>query len=186
VLRTILLIVMSCFPAVLQATEATTAAKATPATQATSTAKAAPATAAAPPCEDLTAPLGPPSPDAAGKPGALGTCELKPADWLPGQTTFWKDSDGVAPGTAGCHVGTNGRGRRNGRKFGEGCRANGTLIESNPAAGKLHEHKNDLGHPDVFDCALWCRGTGHPNGGSCVAATGPAPCEASAVCRCNP
>ena len=184
--RTLLLIVVSCFPAVLHATEAATAAAATPATQAASAAKATPAATPAPPCDNLSAPLGPPSSEARNIPGALGTCELKPADWQEGQTTYWIDSDGVKPGTAGCHVGTNEHRHPNNRKFGEACRANGTLIESNPTAGKLHDHKNDLGHPDVFDCALWCRGTGRGANGTCQpVTTGPSPCAASAQCRCT-
>ena len=126
---------------------------------------------------------GKPSPGAEGKPGALGTFELEPQDWMEGQTTWWKDSDGVDPGTAGCHVGTDGEGTPNGRLFGEACLADGTLVESNPGVDELHSHADDLGHPDRFDCNAWCVGTGFSKG-ACVAAPAP-PCEQSARCSCE-
>jgi hypothetical protein len=44
---------------------------------------------------------------------------------------------------------------------------------------------NDLGHPDTFDCKAWCVGAKHATGGVCKAASGPAPCAASARCECN-
>lgn len=180
-----ILILLSCFSVALHA-QATAATEAAPPAQATSATQAAAAAKAAPPCEDVSAPLGPPSPDAAGMPGALGTCELKPADWQQGVRTFWKDSDGVAPGREGCHLGTNDKGVPNNRKFGEACRSDGTLIESNPKANELHPHANDLGHPDVFDCALWCRGTGRGANGSCQRVSpGPSPCAESARCSCT-
>lgn len=126
---------------------------------------------------------GAPSPGAEKLAGAKGTIEFKPDDWQKGQTTWWKDSDGVAPGVAGCHVGTDSDGTPNGRKFGEGCLPDGRLVESNPGAGELHSHKNDTGHPDTFDCSAWCIGEGK-SGGTCQAATAP-PCESSAICACK-
>lgn len=124
-----------------------------------------------------------PSAGAMGMPGALGTFEFKPADWMEGTTSWWKDSDGVDPGTAGCHIGTDADGTPNGRMFGEACLPDGTLVESNPAAQALHSHANDLGHPDRFDCNAWCVGKGAARG-ACVVAAAP-PCAQSAKCGCE-
>jgi len=124
-----------------------------------------------------------PSAGAMGMPGAVGTFEFKPADWMEGTTSWWKDSDGVAPGKAGCHIGTDEDGKPNGRMFGEACMEDGLLVESNPGAGELHSHKNDLGHPDRFDCQAWCAGEGKSKG-MCVAEPSP-PCAASAKCQCE-
>ena len=124
----------------------------------------------------------PPSKGALNMPGAKGTFEFKPTDW---NTTYWKDSDGVNPGIAGCHVGTNSKGEPNGRMFGEACLDNGLLVESNPEAGKLHGHSNDIGHPDIFDCNSWCIGTSSSKGGQCEPVKGPAPCKTSARCVCK-
>ncbi len=115
--------------------------------------------------------------------GAMGTFEFKPQDWAAGETTWWKDTDGVDPGTAGCHIGTDSDGSPNGRMGGEVCLADGLLVESNPGAGELHSHINDIGHPDKFDCAAWCIGNGK-SGGSCEVAAAP-PCERSARCVCH-
>src|SRR6266516_318743 len=73
-----------------------------------------------------------PSTGAKGMPGAQGTIEFKPTDWKGNVTTYWKDSDGVKPGVAGCHIGVAQNGRRNGRFFGEACESSQILIESNP------------------------------------------------------
>ena len=127
----------------------------------------------------------PPSEGARNMPGAKGTFAFSPTDWQKDTTTWWKDSDGVAPGIAGCHIGTNAQGEPNGRMFGEACLDHGLLVESNPEAGKLHGHRNDVGHPDMFDCNSWCIGKGSPNGGQCEAVSGPAPCKASARCVCR-
>ena len=96
---------------------------------------------------------GQPSVGAKGIPGATGTIEFKPNDWIEGETTWWVDSDGVAPGVAGCHIGTDERGVSNGRMFGEACLSNSRLVESNPGVDELHSHRDDTGHPDTFDCA---------------------------------
>ena len=90
---------------------------------------------------------GEPSSGAKGMSGAMGTFEFKPDDWMEEKTTWWKDSDGVAPGTAGCHIGTDSEGAPNGRMFGEACLPDGLLVESNPGADTLHSHKNDIEHP---------------------------------------
>ena len=126
---------------------------------------------------------GGPSAGAHGMPGAEGTFEFKPSDWMEGTTSWWKDSDGVAPGVAGCHIGTDAEGKPNGRMFGEACLPDGMLVESNPGAHELHSHKDDVGHPDTFDCNSWCVGKGSATG-MCVAAAAP-PCEQSAMCKCE-
>jgi hypothetical protein len=126
---------------------------------------------------------GEPSPGAKEMPGARGTFDFKPADWMEGVNSWWKDTDGVGPGTAGCHIGIDSEGNPNGRMFGEACLPNGLLVESNPGADLVHEHVGDIGHPDTFDCDAWCVGQGK-SGGACVEAPAP-PCEASARCSCN-
>jgi len=124
-----------------------------------------------------------PSAAAKGMPGATGTIEFKPTDWQQGKTTWWVDSEGIAPGVAGCHIGTDESGAPNGRMFGEGCLPDGRLVESNPGIDELHSHANDLGHPDTFDCAAWCAGQGS-TGGVCAVAAAP-PCAQSAICACE-
>ena len=118
-------------------------------------------------------------------PGAEGTFAFTPSDWQKDQISWWKDSDGIAPGIAGCHIGTDETGKPNGRMFGEACMENGLLVESNPEADKLHSHSNDIGHPDTFNCNTWCVAKGSSKGGQCVAVSGPAPCTKSARCECN-
>ncbi len=124
-----------------------------------------------------------PSKGAKDKPGALGTFEFKPKDWKKGETTWWKDTDGVDPGVAGCHVGTDKDGKANGRMFGEACLSETELVESNPGAEVIHKHSDDTGHPDKFDCNAWCTGKGSAKG-TCQAAPAP-PCESSAKCVCG-
>jgi hypothetical protein len=124
-----------------------------------------------------------PSAGAKNMPGAEGTFEFKPADWMEGNTSWWTDSDGVGPGEPGCHIGSDEKGNPNGRMFGEACLEDGTLVESNPGAGELHSHRNDIGHPDLFDCNDWCIGKGATTG-VCVEAAAP-PCEQSAMCQCE-
>jgi len=125
-----------------------------------------------------------PSAGASGMPGALGTFEFQPDDWNPGELTWWMDSDGIDPGIAGCHIGTDNQGTPNGRLFGEACLDELILVESNPGAGELHSHENDTGYPDRFDCQLWCAGNGFATG-VCRSAAAP-PCTASARCVCDP
>lgn len=124
-----------------------------------------------------------PSTGATGMPGAKGTFEFKPEDWIQGRTTWWIDTDGVDPGTPGCHIGTDSEGNVNGRVFGEACLPDGLLVESNPGPNELHRHKNDIGHPDMFDCNVWCVAKGASKG-SCTVAVAP-PCKQSAVCTCE-
>jgi len=124
-----------------------------------------------------------PSSGAKGMAGAIGTFEFEPSDRIPGQTTWWKDTDGVNPGEAGCHIGTDADGNPNGRTFGEACLSEVILVESNPGADVVHKHVDDIGHPDKFDCNAWCIGQGSAKG-VCTAAPAP-PCEQSAKCVCN-
>ena len=125
---------------------------------------------------------GHPSAGAMGMPGAMGTIIFKPVDLTSGQT-WWKDTDGIAPETPGCHIGTDSTGAPNGRMFGEACLENGLLVESNPGAYAVHPHTDDIGHPDTFDCQAWCIATG-ASAGSCKAAAAP-PCAKSAMCVCE-
>lgn len=126
---------------------------------------------------------GEPSAGAKGMPGAMGTFEFKPNDWIAGKTSWWKDSDGVDPGLAGCQIGTDDKGTPNGRMFGEACLSDTFLVESNPGLDQLHSHGDDTGHPDTFDCNAWCVGQGKTSG-ACVSAVAP-PCEQSAICACK-
>ena len=123
-----------------------------------------------------------PSSGAVGMAGAEGTIEFKPVDHVGDETTWWKDTDGIAPDVAGCHVGTDEHGDPNGRMFGEACLSDVLLVESNPGKDELHSHKHDTGHPDTFNCSTWCQSHGSATG-MCVAASAP-PCESSAVCEC--
>jgi hypothetical protein len=126
---------------------------------------------------------GPPSKGAQGMPVALGTFEFKPDDWKEGELTWWKDTDGIKPGEAGCHVGTDADGEPNGRSFAEACLdGDANLVESNPDANELHSHVNDVGHPDKFDCNAWCIGQGATKG-VCQAAPAPLCTQSSAEMR---
>ncbi|AXS39812.1 hypothetical protein [Breoghania sp. L-A4] len=128
--------------------------------------------------------LGAPSAGAQGMPGAQGTFEFKPTDWTGmGTSSWWTDTDGVDPGSAGCHIGRTEDGTLSGRTFGEACTEAGLLVESNPGAEELHKHTDDIGHPDLFDCNAWCTGQGKASG-MCVAAEAP-PCASSAICSCQ-
>jgi hypothetical protein len=74
----------------------------------------------------------PPTAGASKIPGAKGTIEYKPEGWKgTGVTTYWKDSDGIKPGVAGCHVEVTKSGKSfTGRRvFGEACK-DGLLVES--------------------------------------------------------
>ncbi len=124
-----------------------------------------------------------PSGGAKDMPGALGTFEFKPTDWKKGELSYWKDTDGVAPGVAGCHIGTDKDGNANGRMFGEACLSATELVESNPGKDVIHSHTDDTGHPDKFDCNAWCVGNGSAKG-ACEVAAAP-PCESSAKCVCG-
>ena len=127
--------------------------------------------------------VGKPSSGAEGMHGVKGTFAFRPDDRIPVKTSWWKDSDGVNPGVAGCHIGTDDQGKPNGRMFGEACLSDKLLVESNPGKDVLHDHFDDVGHPDRFNCNAWCIGNGH-KGGACQVAPAP-PCKKSAVCACK-
>jgi hypothetical protein len=113
-------------------------------------------------------------------PELWGRFNLPPATESPVKKTWWKDPDGVNPGEAGCHIGTDADGKPNGQTFGAACLSDVVLVESNPGAGVVHKHVDDLGHPDKFDCNAWCVGQGATKGMSVAA---PAlPCTQSAKC----
>jgi hypothetical protein len=128
-----------------------------------------------------------PSAGARKMPGAKGTIEYKPDGWKStGVTTYWKDTDGINPGVAGCHVEVTKGGKTftGSRVFGEAC-SDGILVESNPGRNVIHAHKDDLGHPDTFDCNAWCIGAEKAKAGLCVKVAGPSPCAESAKCECS-
>lgn len=181
--KLLLLILVSCFPVVLRATEATPAKDAA----------AAPAAAATTPqCGDISIPAQLQQPPSTNLPGGLGRFPFTPDPRRPG-TTYWKDSDGVDPGTAGCHIETDAHGQPDphGRHFGEACGMHAgecVLVETNPKAGAVHQHPNDTGRPDVFSCAQWCIGAKHAKGGTCEPVTidhGDCQTLASAFCHCT-
>lgn len=116
------------------------------------------------------------------KPGWQGCTEITTP---PG---YWKDTDGVEPAIAGCHTlhgddATCGAAPTN--RIGEFCYdfertlPDGTtqnvnwLVETNPDPKKCHPHQGGVGHPDVFDCLAFCKGTPKPGtdrnwgGGDC-------------------
>lgn len=103
--------------------------------------------------------------------------------------TYWDDTDGVAPGAAGCHIEyeeATCQGIRSGREFGEFCLDADRLVESNPGVDECHTHADDRGKPDVFSCLQWCQEQG-ATGGSCEGGVpvqaGEVSCE-SARCVC--
>jgi hypothetical protein len=53
--------------------------------------------------------------------------------------------------------------------FGEVCLADGFLVVLNLGTGVLHSHNNELGHPDKFNCNVWCIAKGWVKG-ACIAA----------------
>lgn len=126
---------------------------------------------------------GEPSVGAKGMAGAQGTFSFKPADWQSGTVSWWMDTDGVDPGKAGCHIGTDSSGKANGRTFGEACLSEDQLVESNPGIDVVHKHDDDVGHPDKFSCNSWCVGKGSTKG-ICLAQPAP-PCMQSARCVCE-
>ena len=50
-------------------------------------------------------------------------------------------------------------------------------------AGMVHDHENDVGHPDKFDCGAWCIGKGSSKG-VCTVVAAPS-CAKSAKCVCD-
>jgi len=78
-------------------------------------------------------------------------------------------------------IGTDEKGEPNGRMFGEAYLSDVMLMESNPGLDALPSHKNEVDHPDKFNCNAWCVGESFAKG-ACIAATAP-PCEQSAMSR---
>ena len=76
----------------------------------------------------LVSASGEPSAGARGMLGAVGTFESQSSDWKEGVISWWKDSDDVDPGIAGCHIGADEDGQPNGRMLGEVCLADGLLV----------------------------------------------------------
>lgn len=107
-----------------------------------------------------------------------------------GIDSYWMDSDGVDPGTAGCHYEFAADGcaePKEGRTFGELCLDDDRLVESNPQPGECHTHRGDRGKPDVVSCAAWCQSQGSASG-RCeagVAASGEHGACQSARCSCD-
>lgn len=107
-----------------------------------------------------------------------------------GQDSYWSDTDGVDPGTAGCHYeftdDTCGV-VKPGRAFGEFCLDGDRLVESNPGADECHTHGGDMGKPGVVSCSAWCAEQSGA-GGRCeggVTAEGAAGACESARCVCG-
>lgn len=135
---------------------------------------------------------GPPSNSSAGAYGAIGTFTYVPPGGSKGRSTWWVDTDGFDPGTPGCHIETNAEGKPfpGSRVFPEACKSRHILVESNPERQKVHEHKGDVGHPDMVDCRDWCRVAEGTTSGMCVKAAAPSPCRKggfplSAKCVCD-
>ena len=107
-----------------------------------------------------------------------------------GEDSHWDDTDGVDPGTAGCHIEYESDTcsvERAGRTFGEFCLDDDRLVESNPGKDECHTHKGDLGKPDVVSCSAWCESQGSATGsceGGVVAQAKSGTCE-SARCVCG-
>jgi hypothetical protein len=107
-----------------------------------------------------------------------------------GEDTYWSDTDGVDPGTAGCHdeyMSDSCDEVKEGRTFGEFCLDDDRLVESNPGAGVCHTHGNDMGKPDVVSCSEWCQSEGQTSGkceGGVTAEAAAGTCE-SARCVCD-
>jgi hypothetical protein len=120
-------------------------------------------------------------------PADATSCSL---DLGTGADTYWSDTDGVDPATAGCHYeftdDTCGTFKA-GRTFGELCLDADRLVESNPGKDECHAHGGDKGGPDVVSCSAWCADQGN-TGGKCVdgiAATGVHGDCKSARCECG-
>jgi len=123
----------------------------------------------------------------------------------------WSDTDGVTPGVAGCHTlhsSEDACGTCDDtvlERIGEACytfthrTAEGEthekrmLVETNPGAELCHNHAGGVGHPDVFDCELFCLGSAEPetgtpySGGSCEVVLDdncPGGPQESAACVC--
>lgn len=107
-----------------------------------------------------------------------------------GSDSYWSDSDGVDPGTAGCHYEYEDEAcetLKSERTFGEFCLDDDRLVESNPGADECHKHGVDRGKPDVVSCTKWCQDENGTNGRcrSNVPAEGSGGKCVSARCECE-
>jgi hypothetical protein len=122
-------------------------------------------------------------------PDRMGFRGTMAVDMGKGVTTYWYDAgDGIQPGVGGCHIEVRSMTDRRptGRIITEQCRADGLLVETTPEKGKIHPHENDIGHPYLFDCNIWCVGSGNGRGGSCrTFKTHKVNCPTSARCVCD-
>ncbi|MCX5743323.1 MAG: hypothetical protein NT062_12595 [Proteobacteria bacterium] len=105
--------------------------------------------------------------------------------------SHWADTDGVDPGTAGCHeefTDATCTTHKEGRTFGELCLDDDRLVESNPGAGVCHTHAGDFGKPAVVSCAAWCKAEKQATTGRCEAGveakSSTGTCQ-SARCACS-
>ncbi len=133
-------------------------------------------------------------------PGWQGKTKIK----APGS---WKDSDGVVPGEAGLHHAYKDSRCTEAdpamQPIAEACYVfsrdnNGTpeqsplwLIETNPAKDECHEHRGGEGHPDVFDCDAFCKGSADADrnaysSGKCVKALAEGVWSARCECESAP
>lgn len=133
----------------------------------------------------------PASSEALAWPGALGRFRVTPTEinpdyeWYEGETTTWKDTDGVAPEDAGCHIEiTQPPLVTPQRFFGELCLDEVRLVETNPNVDQAHPHNDDLGAPDVFNCNTYCMEL-YNLAGSCTVVGPVDVCETSAICLCE-
>ncbi|MGM0556832.1 MAG: hypothetical protein ACQEVA_10685 [Myxococcota bacterium] len=107
-----------------------------------------------------------------------------------GENTYWSDTDGVDPGTAGCHYEYKTDAceeQVTDRTFGEFCLDDDRLVESNPGKDECHQHGVDQGKPDVVSCSEWCESEGNSTGrceGGVQAEGSGGSCE-SARCVCD-
>jgi hypothetical protein len=107
-----------------------------------------------------------------------------------GNDTYWSDSDGVDPATAGCHYEYKSDAceeQLTERTFGEFCLDDDRLVESNPGKDECHTHGTDRGGPDVVSCSEFCESQGS-SAGRCeggVQAEGPGGSCESARCVCD-
>jgi hypothetical protein len=88
----------------------------------------------------------------------------EPYDGGSGMESWWKDTDGIDPELAGCHIEYTARlcgvESNPGRHFGELCKNNQVIVETNPdPAMRCHNHPGDIGHPYVVNCNDWCKNT---------------------------
>jgi hypothetical protein len=122
-------------------------------------------------------------------PGWLGRFELPTSTQCNFQN--WKDTDGVAPETPGCHYAYEDASCNNQTNdvFGEACEDGDVLVETNPGPGQCHSHAIGpngvgVGHPDRFSCSAYCQAV-YGMWGRCVVAEDTCGNVDSAYCDCG-